>query len=115
MKLLDQIQILTRPYARKGGKENRRQQIRRMEAFGAYCAALGAVDMGQVGGRHVVGYWKALRASGGLAPKTLNSHRLAIAILWELSGKIGEPPRPFPSEKVERLARAQKQAFEERG
>lgn len=95
MKLQQQVQELTRGYARKGGKDNRRQQIARMTAFANHCEALGAGDMGQVGGRHVVGYWKSLRASGGLADSTLYNHWLAIRELWQLAGKPGEPPRPL--------------------
>lgn len=99
MKLQQQVQELTRAYVRKGGKDNRRQQTARMLAFAAHCEALGAHEMGQVGGRHVVGYWKALRASGGLADATLYSHWLAIRELWSLAGKPGDPPRPFKAEK----------------
>lgn len=99
MKLQAQVQTLARGYVRKGGKDNRRQQAARMMAFAAHAEGLGASEMGQVGGKHVVSYWKALRASGGLADATLYSHWLAIRELWGLAGKTGEPPRPFPSEK----------------
>ena len=95
MKLQQQVQALAHGYTRKGGKDNRRQQTARMMAFAAHCEAQGAHEMGQVGGRHVVNYWKALRASGGLADSTLYSHWLAIRELWHLAGKPGEPPRPF--------------------
>ena len=95
MKQQQQVQALAHGYTRKGGKDNRRQQTARMMAFAAHCEAQGAHEMGQVGGRHVVNYWKALRASGGLADSTLYSHWLAIRELWGLAGKPGEPPRPF--------------------
>ena len=95
MKLQQQVQTLARAYVRKGGKDNRRQQAARMLAFAAHSEAQGAHEMGQVGGRHVMSYWKALRASGGLADSTLYSHWLAIRELWRLAGKPGEPPRPF--------------------
>ena len=100
MKLQQQVQELTRGYARKGGKDNRHQQIARMTAFASHCESLGAVQMDQVGGKHVVRYWKALRASGGLADSTLYSHWLAIRELWRLAGKPGEPPKPFKTEKT---------------
>lgn len=95
MKLQRQVQELARAYVRKGGKDNRRQQAARMMAFAAHAEAAGAAEMGQVGGGHVVAYWRALRASGGLADTTLYSHWLAIRELWGLAGKAGEPPRPF--------------------
>ena len=95
MKLQQQVQTLARAYVRKGGKENWRQQAARMMAFAAHAEGLGASEMGQVGGRHVVSYWKALRVYGGLADATLYSHWLAIRELWGLAGKPGEPPRPF--------------------
>lgn len=95
MKLQQQVQVLARGYVCKGGKDNRRQQAARMMAFAAYCQGLGAREMGQVGGKHVVSYWKALRTAGGLADSTLYSHWLAIRELWGLAGKLGEPPRPF--------------------
>lgn len=95
MKLQQQVQHLAHAYTRKGGKQNRRQQAARMMAFAAHCEAHGASEMGQVGGRHVVSYWKALRAADGLADSTLYSHWLAIRELWDLAGKPGEPPRPF--------------------
>lgn len=99
MKLQQQVQTIAHGYARKGGKDNRRQQTARMMAFAAHAEALGALEIGQVGGRHVIDYWRALRASGGLADATLYSHWLAIRELWRLAGKSGEPPRPCSSEK----------------
>ena len=99
MKLQQQVQTLARAYVRKGGKDNRRQQAARMMAFAAHAEGLGASEMGQVGGKHVVSYWKALRASGGLADSTLYSHWLAIRELWRLAGKPGEPPRPLKTEE----------------
>ena len=99
MKLQQQVQTLAHGYTRKGGKDNRRQQTARMLAFAAHAEAAGAHEIGQVGGRHVVSYWKALRASGGLADTTLYSHWLAIRELWSLAGKPGDPPRPFKAEK----------------
>ena len=95
MKLRRQVEQLAHAYRSKGGKDNRRQQAARMMAFAAHAEGLGAVEMGQVGDRHVVAYWKDLRASGGLANTTLYSHWLAIRELWSLAGKPGEPPRPF--------------------
>lgn len=95
MKLQKQIVELSNAYVRKGGKDNRQQQAARMLAFAAHCETLGASDIGQVGGKHVVSYWRALRTAGGLADSTLYSHWLAIRELWHLANKTGEPPKPF--------------------
>lgn len=92
MRLVQQVQELTRTYVRKGGKDNRRQQAARMLAFAAHCEALGAREMGQVGAIHVIRYWKA---STDLSDATRYSHWLAIRKLWFLAGKPAEPPRPF--------------------
>lgn len=96
MTLQKQVQQLTSSYVRKGGKGNRKQQRARMMAFAAHAEGLGARELGQVGGRHVVGYWKACR---GLSEATTYAHWLAIRELWRLAGKPGEPPRPFPTEE----------------
>lgn len=96
MNLQNQVEILTRAYVRKGGKDNRRQQRARMMAFAAHCEALGAREMGQMGPIHVVRYWKA---STGLSDATRYSHWLAIRELWRLAGMPGEPPRPFKAEE----------------
>ena len=100
MKLRRQVEQLAHAYKSKGGKDNRRQQTARMMAFATHAEGLGAFEIGKVGGRHVVSYWRALRASGGLADSTLYSHWLAIRELWQLAGKVGEPPKPFKTEKM---------------
>ena len=94
MKLRRQVEQLAHAYKRKGGKDNRRQQAARMMAFAAHAEGLGALEIGQVGGKHVVSYWRALRSTSGLADATLYSHWLAIRELWRLAGTSGEPPRP---------------------
>lgn len=89
--LMTQVAELTHSYARKGGKDNRRQQRQRMMAFAAHAAGLGAREMSQVGGRHVVSFWRSQRV---LAASTQYSYWLAIRELWLLSKKTGSPPRP---------------------
>lgn len=93
-KLVDQVQTLVRGYVRKGGKDNRRQQAARMMAFAAHCEGLGARELGQVGGRHVIAYWRSLR---GLAPSTRYNHHRALVVLWQLARKCGTPPVPHDS------------------
>lgn len=91
MELLHQVEKLSRAYVRKGGKDNRRQQRARMMAFAKHAAGLGAREIGQVGARHVISYWKA---SEGLSDATRYSHWLAIRELWRSANKVEEPPRP---------------------
>src|SRR5574343_822664 len=97
MELQNQVKELARGYVRKGGKDNRRQQLARMLAFAAHVEAAGASGLGQVVGSHVVDYWRALRASGSLADSNLYAHWLAIRELWGWAGKPGEPPKPRPA------------------
>ncbi len=90
-KLVMQVQSLIRGYVRKGGKTNRRQQAARMVEFARFCEIEGAADMGCVGARHVIRYWKQRR---NLARTTLYNHHRALCVLWVLSRKAGQPPEP---------------------
>lgn len=92
MKIIREVEQLTRGYVRKGGKDNRRQQRARMLAFAEFCALQGQNSLGQVGKAQVIAYWKAHRH---LSDTTLYSHWRALAVLWELSGKPEEPPKPL--------------------
>lgn len=92
MNLVNTVRELTHDYVRKGGKANRKQQRDRMLAFARHAQALGACEMGQVGARHVIRYWKDHRA---LSDATLLNHWYALCVLWKLSGKDGEPPKPW--------------------
>lgn len=104
-RLVDQVRTLAHGYRSKGGKRNRVQQTARMTAFAAFCEAQGCSEMGQVGARHVMNYWRAHRH---LAPSTLYNHHLALQTLWRLSGKNGLPPSPTAtgSEMTTRQARS---------
>src|SRR5574343_630073 len=64
MELQNQVKELARGYVRKGGKDNRRQQLARMLAFAAHVEAAGASGMGQVGGRRGGG-GRGWRGGGG--------------------------------------------------
>lgn len=96
-KIVIEVQQLTHGYVKKGGKDNRRQQRSRMIAFAEFCANLGVNSLGQIGKKHVVEYWENHR---NLAESTAYSHWLAIRSLWELSGKVGIPPKPFTIDEV---------------
>lgn len=92
MSLVQQVELMTNDYVRKGGKDNRRQQRSTMMAFAAHAEASGARRMAQVGHSHVIRYWKAHR---GLSEATKYSHWRALCILWKLAKKPGGPPRAW--------------------
>ena len=106
-RLLDQLHEDTHAWAAKGHKANRARQRRMMMAFAGHAEALGAREKGQVGGRTVISFWKALRAGKGLSWATQMDYWRAIRELWVLWGKPGEPPRPFngSSQKTDNKAR----------
>lgn len=91
MKILQEVEILSRGYVRKGGKDNRRQQRARMFAFAESCAGEGAHSLAQVGAAHVIRYWRANRH---LSDATRYNHWLALCVLWALCGKPADPPKP---------------------
>ena len=91
MSLVQEVVLLTHSYARKGGKDNRRQQRSRMVAFVEFISARGVKSFGQVGRAHVIEYWKARRK---LSPATAYNHWLALRELWRLAGRAGDPPKP---------------------
>lgn len=89
--LITEVEQLTHAYVSKGGKDNRKQQRSRMLEFAEHAAILQARSMGQVGGKHVISYWKAKR---DLQDTTLRSHWYSLCTLWALAGKQGKPPQP---------------------
>lgn len=89
--LIAQVEKLTHAYVSKGGKDNRKQQRSRMLEFAEHAAGLDAHSMGQVGGKHVIRYWKTRTA---LSETTRYHHWLALCELWRLCGKTDTPPRP---------------------
>jgi len=92
MSLVYEVERLTRTFACKGGKANRRLQRKRMVEFAKHAQTLGATSIHQVGKRHVIHYWKQNRT---LENSTAYNHWLAIKILWQLASKAGEPPMPI--------------------
>jgi len=91
MSLVYEVERLTRTFACKGGKTNRRLQRKRMIEFAKHAQTLGEKSMQQVGKRHVIGYWRERRS---MAKPTIYNHWLALCILWGLTGKNGQPPLP---------------------
>lgn len=94
MNLREEVLYLTRNYVKSGGKDNRRQQLKRILAFTKFCHDNGAATLQQIGKRHVMSYY---RHNKHLSYATLYNHFLAIATLFDLAGKK-EPPRPFNKE-----------------
>lgn len=99
MSLIYQVEQATHAWAAKGHKANRARQRNMMRRFASHAEALGAREAGQIGGRTVISFWKALRAEKWLSWATQMDYWRAIRELWVLWGKAGEPPRPFPADK----------------
>jgi hypothetical protein len=91
--LTAQVQEAARLWARKGGKKGRKEQLERMQAFCAFAEASGVRDRGQLGGKTVVAFWKALRAQKR-AYATQMSYYYALRQLWIILGLPGEVPPP---------------------
>ena len=70
-RLLDQLHEDTHAWAAKGHKANRARQRRMMMAFAGHAEALGAREAGQVGGRTVIAYFKALAQETGVPYQNL--------------------------------------------
>lgn len=73
-------------YAAKGGKTSRRRTVRRVRRFIAFCQR----PAEQIGRRQVYAFFEQHRFS----PTTQRDYYYAIALLWRLLGRSGEPPRP---------------------
>lgn len=98
-RIVTEVAKLTVGYVRRGGKDNRQQQRKRMIAFATFCAQLGARNLAEVGHRHVKLYWRSIAQ---YSPRTRYAHWLALRDLWALSGKTGCPmPPPAESKDAE--------------
>lgn len=73
-------------YAAKGGKTSRRATVRRVRHFIDACQR----PAEQIGRRQVYEFFEQQRFS----PTTQRDYYYAIALLWRLLGRSGEPPRP---------------------
>lgn len=93
-RLLDQLREDTHAWAAKGHKANRARQRRMMYRFASHAEAAGARDKGQLGGRVVISFWKALRAEKGLSWATQMDYWRAIRELWAIFGIPGDVPQP---------------------
>lgn len=89
-KTFKQIKQLTEAYKRKGGKNNRKLQTRRMILFAEFIEGkykTGCLE--RIGRNHVVDFY----INSGLKEKTLNDYYYSIKKLFELAGKP-QPPKP---------------------
>ena len=94
MSLVHQVEQATHAWAAKGNKAGRARQRRMMYRFASHAEAHGARDKGQIGGRVVISFWKALRAEKGLSWATQMDYWRALRELWPLLGLSGEVPAP---------------------
>jgi len=91
MGLRDDVKRLAHDYVRKGGKQNRKKQAKRMLALAEFSEGLGCQDIGRLGKQHIIKFYKANRS---LSDSVIYQHWLAFRHLWILAKKAGEPPKP---------------------
>lgn len=80
------IRHALRLHAAKGGKQWRRREVRRIEAFVAWCSC----DPRQIGRGHVHRFF----AAKGYEGITARDYWYAIRLLWRILGRSGDPPKP---------------------
>ena len=73
-------------YKSKGGKVSRKRNVERMKEFIGWCNC----PPHQTGRKYVHEFF----AEKKFAPSTARDYWYAIRTLWELMGRIGEPPKP---------------------
>lgn len=86
MRLPAEIRHRLNLHTRKGSKVARRRQVKRAEAFATWCGC----DPRQIGKAHVYRYFMA----HDLAPSTARDHWYAVRLLWQATGRLGDPPKP---------------------
>lgn len=91
--LADEIRNLAHSYVRKGGKDHRRKQVRRLLLFVEWVQTQEKVGyLAQLGKRHVIRFWEAHQ---DFSDQTRYQYWLAFCELWRWLKKPGKPPRPF--------------------
>lgn len=76
-------------YSRKGGKENRAEQVTRIKAVLRHA---NISDPYQLGNRQIIAFYGHLRDKEA-SPRTIYYYYLSISTLYELLGR-GKPPEP---------------------
>jgi hypothetical protein len=88
-----QIKTLTSGYVRKGSKENRKRQVKKMLAVIKWILSHEKINsLDQLGKRQIVAFWQAHQ---NLSEKTRYNYWLALCELFELMGRSDTPPAPF--------------------
>lgn len=88
-----QIKLLTSSYVRKGSKENRRRQVRKMETVIKWILSHEKINsLDQLGKRQIIAFWQAHQ---NLSEKTRYEYWRSVCILFELIGRSDTPPAPF--------------------
>lgn len=77
-------------YSRKGGKENRSEQVTRIKAVLRHA---NISDPYQLGNKQIIAFYEYLRAKEA-SSRTMYYYYLAISSLYELLGR-GKPPEPL--------------------
>jgi hypothetical protein len=77
-------------YARRGGKENRAEQVTRIKAVLRHA---NISDPYQLGNKQIIAFYAHLRAKEA-APRTIYYYYLALRVLFDLMGRK-EPPKPL--------------------
>jgi hypothetical protein len=77
-------------YSRKGGKENRAEQVTRIKAVLRHS---NISDPYQLGNKQIISFYKYLREKK-TSERTIYYYYLAIGVLFKLMDRK-EPPKPF--------------------
>jgi hypothetical protein len=83
-----EVAELMRPWARKGGKKNRKVQIKRLLMFARNLDATpgGPRNLGEVGRRQAIRWYRSLEHVGR-SPATVTAHAYALRALWSRLGR----------------------------
>lgn len=99
--LAKQLEPYIHRYVRKGGKQNRKQQMTRLLIFINWQQQHEQITgLEQLGKRHVILFWKHHRHQ---QDATAYHYWLAIRILWEWLNKATPPPKPLHMTELNHL------------
>ncbi len=91
--LVDQIKHFSHAYVRKGGKTNRKQQVKRLiyvvSWISIHYPQINRLE--QIGKNQIIQFWKNHRS---LSSSTAYGYWLAVKRLWNWLDRHSEPPKP---------------------
>lgn len=93
-----------RKYTTKGSPEDRVRKVAIMLEFVEFAEDRGVNHLEELGARHVVKFWRHLRATNPRADKTLGDYHRALRALWAFYNRP-ESDVPKPWTRVETAAR----------